>query len=107
MGKFLHISTNLANTDTFFSRYDSGRDWLTGNATVSGGTRSPITNQTYSTTSILLPGYLTANSSRGVNHGLVIDGKVAVWTVRKTGNNTVASSSKSGFVFVLHTRFHW
>lgn len=63
--------------------YDHGRDSIVANATRSGGARSPLSGTTYFTTSRMVggEGYLEANSSRGVNHGIVTDGRVAVLTV--------------------------
>jgi hypothetical protein len=56
--------------------YDLGRDEFTGNATAAGGTISPITNRTFSTTSVYEAGFLPANSSEGINHGIATDGRV-------------------------------
>lgn len=50
--------------------YDLGRDILAGNATMSNGTISPVTNRTFSATAQLEP-FLPANSSQNINHGIV------------------------------------
>lgn len=58
----------------------------------------------YLTTSTYVTGYLQ-NSSTGINHDIVIDGKVAVWVVKNTANGTVASTSGRsvcGPSFLLH-----
>lgn len=61
---------------------------MTGNATIAGGTKSSVTNRTFETTSMMVSGFLKANSSEGVNHGIETDGDVAVWEVRVTSNET-------------------
>lgn len=58
--------------------YDLGRDWLVGNATL--GTTSPMTGTSYTTSATLLSGYLNPGSV-GINHGISVDGKIAVLTV--------------------------
>lgn len=81
--------------------YDRGRDWLVGNAT-QGTSKSPVTNLTYTSTSTLVPGYLTAGSSVGVNHGLVLDGLVAVLVVKANpatdSSGSLATPASSGSI---------
>lgn len=84
--------------------YDLGRDWLTGNATNSSGTTSPGGYEytaTMTTTDLLS----TVNTS-AINHGISVDGTVAVLTVKitksgtlganRTGSSSSSSSSTSG-----------
>lgn len=76
--------------------YAFGRDLLTGNATAPGGTRSPLTNRTFTTTSTPTPGFFPPNSSVDINHGIEYDGIVDVWVVKVTSNGSVAASSSTG-----------
>lgn len=80
-------------------RYDLGRDWFIGNATVAAGTKSPTTSNIYTTTSVFQSGFLAANSSVGVNHGIEQDGQVAVFTVKVTKSNSTTSSTSSSCAF--------
>lgn len=63
--------------------YDHGRDSIVANATRFGGARSPLSSMVYDTKVRMVQGegYLAVNSSSGVNHGLIVDGKVAILTV--------------------------
>lgn len=90
-------SSALADPVSFFltlNSYDLGRDVFTGNATMSNGTISPITNRTFSATAEFLSGYLPPNgSTEGINHGIPTDGQIAVLTVRVTNDPAVAKAS--------------
>lgn len=44
------------------------------------------------TTSTYLEGYIQ-NTSDNVNHGITLDGKLAVWVVKVTSNGTVGATS--------------
>jgi hypothetical protein len=83
------LSTHLSSVQ----RYDLGRDVFTGNATAAGGTMSPQTNRTFETTVEWMSGFLPANSSEGINHGIATDGRVAVLTVKVTGDGITAETS--------------
>ncbi|KAI5474432.1 hypothetical protein MNV49_003265 [Pseudohyphozyma bogoriensis] len=86
--------------------YASGRDWLTGNATASGGTKSPITNRTFTTTSTPMNGFIAANSSEDINHGIVYDGVVDVWVVKITSNGSAGgtASTTSGAIKIRESQ---
>lgn len=84
--------------------YDLGRDWLTGNATNSTGTTSPGGYEytaTMTTTDLL-----SSVSTSQINHGISVDGTVAVLTVKitksgtlganRSGSSSSSSSSTSG-----------
>ncbi|KAM0754414.1 hypothetical protein T439DRAFT_376898 [Meredithblackwellia eburnea MCA 4105] len=58
--------------------YSTGRDWFLGNASRKAGTTSPRTGIVYKIS--VNNGYLQPGSN-GINHGLSIDGKVAVVTL--------------------------
>ena len=75
--------------------YDHGRDSIVANATRSGGARSPLSSVVYDTTVEMVSGegYLTPNSSRGVNHGIVTDGRVAVLTVTVREGTTATTGA--------------
>lgn len=60
---------------------------------MSNGTISPITNRTFATTASFQSGFLPANSSQGINHGIPTDGRVAVLTVKVTSDPIAAASA--------------
>ncbi|KAK4054547.1 hypothetical protein OIV83_001041 [Microbotryomycetes sp. JL201] len=96
---FLAVSVEMSAAENHMivpNGYDMGRDELVGNATLSNGTISPITNRTFTTEATFLPGYLPANSSRGINHGIPTDGRIAMLTVKVTSNGSAATVSASG-----------
>lgn len=62
--------------------YDLGREWLVGNATNSSGTTSPG-GYKYTTTSTSVP-LLQSVTQGNINHGISVDGNVAVLTVKMT-----------------------
>ncbi|ORY89386.1 hypothetical protein BCR35DRAFT_300550 [Leucosporidium creatinivorum] len=72
--------------------YDLGRDVFTGNATLSNGTISIQTNRTFSATVEWMDGFLKANSSEGINHAIATDGRVAVLTIKVTGEGSTAAA---------------
>lgn len=104
---------------------------MTGNATVSNGTISAVTNRSescalasgvlrrldwsanlltrfapdaaFTTTSTYLEGYI-GNTSDGVNHGIALDGKLAVWVVKVTSNGSVGATSAA---YVLSPLLQW
>ncbi|KAM0791275.1 hypothetical protein ACM66B_005751 [Microbotryomycetes sp. NB124-2] len=93
---FLAVSVEMSAAENHMivpNGYDMGRDELVGNATLSNGTISPITNRTFSTEATFLSGYLAANSSRGINHGIPTDGRIAMLTVKVTSNGSLAAAS--------------
>ncbi|KAK4056648.1 hypothetical protein OIO90_002200 [Microbotryomycetes sp. JL221] len=101
---FLAVSVEMSAADNHMivpNGYDSGRDQLVGNATMSNGTISPITNRTFSTTVDFLQGYLEPGTN-GVNHAIPIDGRLAMLTVKVT-NNGSAATLESGASFVSAT----
>lgn len=73
--------------------YDLGRDLLTGNATISNGTKSEggFEYMTTSTQQSLLSGI----DASQINHGIAIDGNVNILTVRITKQGTIGSGSSS------------
>lgn len=75
-----HRQTHLLKSSRF-ERYNLARDYLTANATVAGGTRSPVTGTVFTTTSTLISSGL-GNTNQNINHGIAQDGNVAVWIVQ-------------------------
>ena len=61
-------------------------------ATVSGGTKSPVTNRTFETTASNAsgPGYFANVSIDEINHGIATDGVVAVLNVKVTSDPVAA-----------------
>ncbi|BGP24858.1 secreted protein [Rhodotorula toruloides] len=75
--------------------YDLGRDQVVQRAIASGGTKSPLTNRTF-TTSVANasgPGYYAHITTSQINHGIGTDGIVAVLTVKVTSNGSVKATS--------------
>ncbi|BGP32294.1 hypothetical protein JCM10296v2_004075 [Rhodotorula toruloides] len=75
--------------------YDLGRDQVVQRAIASGGTKSPLTNRTF-TTSVANasgPGYYANITTSQINHGIGTDGVVAVLTVKVTSNGSVKATS--------------
>ena len=72
--------------------YDLGRDEVVRRATVSGGTKSPVTNRTFETTASNAsgPGYFANVSIDEINHGIATDGVVAVLSVKVTSDPVAA-----------------
>ncbi|GAA5857933.1 hypothetical protein JCM1840_000973 [Sporobolomyces johnsonii] len=77
--------------------YDRGREVVVQAAIASGGTKSPLTNRTFTTTvsNASGPGYYANISTSEINHDIATDGIVAILTVKVTSNGSVSSSSKS------------
>jgi hypothetical protein len=73
--------------------YDLGRDAVVNYATASGGTKSPLTNRTFTTTSVNASGigYFANISTSQINHDIATDGVVAILTVRVTSNGSVTT----------------
>lgn len=71
--------------------YDRGRDDLVSRANSTGGTSNA--GVSYTTSVQMVSGLLTQGSS-GINHGISIDGLVAVLTVSASG--TMQNSTASG-----------
>lgn len=59
------------------------------------------TSVAFTTTSTYMEGYIQ-NTSTNVNHGITLDGKLAVWVVRVTSNGSVASTTSAAYVTRLH-----
>ncbi|GAA5935414.1 hypothetical protein JCM3775_006267 [Rhodotorula graminis] len=78
--------------------YDLGRDEVVRRATVSGGTKSPVTNRTFETTATNAsgPGYFANVSIDEINHGIATDGVVAVLNVKVTSDPVAAKSTSAG-----------
>ncbi|BGP55751.1 hypothetical protein JCM8202v2_003358 [Rhodotorula sphaerocarpa] len=70
--------------------YDEGRDDVVRRAIAAGGTKSPLTNRTFTATvqNASGPGYYADVTTSQINHGVPIDGVVAVLTVRVTSNGS-------------------
>ncbi|GAA6038153.1 hypothetical protein JCM8097_005764 [Rhodosporidiobolus ruineniae] len=87
--------------------YDLGRDWVVNAATVSGGTKSPLTNRTFTTEvrNASGVGYFANVSVDQINHGIATDGIVAVLTVRVTSNGSVGDTSAAPVGTHALTRF--
>jgi hypothetical protein len=79
-----------ALTGILHASYDLGRDEMAGNASAPGGTMSPKTNRTFTAEAEYVSGFLIANSSEGINHGIPTDGRVVVLTVKVTGNGSAS-----------------
>ncbi|GAA5857927.1 hypothetical protein JCM1840_000971 [Sporobolomyces johnsonii] len=80
--------------------YDDGRDAIVQAATVSGGTRSPITNRTFTTTvyNASGPGYYANVSTNKINHNILTDGIVAILTVKVASDGSDSSSTSSSAI---------
>lgn len=70
--------------------YDLGRDLFVGNATNSSGTTSPG-GYHYTTTSTQVPLLQSVNTAN-INHGISVDGQVAVLTVHITKKGTMGAN---------------
>jgi hypothetical protein len=73
--------------------YDLGRDQVVQRAIASGGTKSPLTNRTFTTSvsNASGPGYYADVTTSQINHGIGTDGVVAVLTVKVTSNGSAKS----------------
>ncbi|GAA5896021.1 hypothetical protein JCM8208_007508 [Rhodotorula glutinis] len=78
--------------------YDLGRDEVVRRATVSGGTKSPVTNRTFEATATNAsgPGYFANVSIDEINHGIATDGVVAILNVKVTSDPVAAKSTSAG-----------
>ena len=52
----------------------------------------------FTTTSTYVEGYIQ-NTSDNVNHGITLDGKLAVWVVKVTSNGSVSTTSAAYVIF--------
>ncbi|POY75219.1 hypothetical protein BMF94_1851 [Rhodotorula taiwanensis] len=80
--------------------YDIGRDEVVRRAVASGGTKSPLTNRTFTATARNASGigYYANVSTSEINHGVGTDGVVMILTVKVTSNGSAPSlgASSSG-----------
>ncbi|GAA5958376.1 hypothetical protein JCM21900_000894 [Sporobolomyces salmonicolor] len=83
--------------------YDRGRDTVVQAAIAPGGTKSPLTNRTFTTTvsNASGPGYYANISTDQINHGIATDGIVAILTVKVTSNGSVSNSKSASAVPTL------
>ncbi|GAA5845482.1 hypothetical protein JCM9279_003050 [Rhodotorula babjevae] len=98
---FLAASEELSLSENHMIKdngYDLGRDEVVRRATVSGGTKSPVTNRTFETTALNAsgPGYFANVSIDEINHGIATDGVVAVLSVKVTSDPVAAKSTSAG-----------
>ncbi|BGP16408.1 hypothetical protein JCM10213_004036 [Rhodosporidiobolus nylandii] len=86
--------------------YDRGRDEVVRVALASGGTKSPLTNRTFTTEvrNASGPGYFADVSIDQINHGIPTDGVVAILTVRVTGNGSAQTTSSDAIATYALTR---
>ncbi|GAA5886074.1 hypothetical protein JCM6882_004254 [Rhodosporidiobolus microsporus] len=73
--------------------YDLGRDAVVSYAVQSGGTKSPLTNRTFTTESRNATQYYDNISVYDINHRIATDGVVMVLTVKVTSNGSVDATS--------------
>lgn len=85
-----------------WSRYDLGRDEVVSLATNSDGTRSPISKALYTATvkAVQGPAYFGNLTRDDINHGIMIDGRIAVLTVSilEPGNGSKPCVSERHFL---------
>ncbi|GJN90587.1 hypothetical protein Rhopal_003599-T1 [Rhodotorula paludigena] len=77
--------------------YDLGRDEVVRRAVAPGGTKSPITNTTYTATAVNASGvgYFDNITFWDINHRISTDGVVMVLTVDVTDPGTLAAAARS------------
>ncbi|GAA6007042.1 hypothetical protein JCM10207_009181 [Rhodosporidiobolus poonsookiae] len=85
--------------------YDLGRDEVVSVATQNGGTKSPLTNRTFTTEvrNVSGAGYFENVTVSEINHGINTDGIIAVLTVRVTSNGSAATLD-NGVAYLSITR---
>ncbi|GAA5819970.1 hypothetical protein JCM11251_005431 [Rhodosporidiobolus azoricus] len=73
--------------------YDLGRDAVVNTAIQEGGTKSPLTNRTFTTEVRNATQYFDNITFWDINHRIATDGVVKVLTVRVTSNGSVEATS--------------